>query len=229
MEYDLIHKIQKPGWGLSLSPVALIINAPSQEEAQEFYRQSIQQLAQSAAKLKRLAALIRYPECHRPYRIPAKMSYTTGDDRMSTTNIVLPTTNGRPNLADATRRQVFDFIEEQRESGKIIMVASQITDRCVDVQCVSRERGIFAYASQWHGYNFWELWRETIDQYFRLRQLLDSDGYISGYVYEILRIDGSKARYKKDYYLANNFLPGEPVRISVAERQDWELIRPAVG
>ncbi len=28
MEYDLIQKIQKPGWGLSLSPVALIINAP---------------------------------------------------------------------------------------------------------------------------------------------------------------------------------------------------------
>jgi hypothetical protein len=155
--------------------------------------------------------------------IPASTaSSTSGDESMS--NVILPTRDGRLHLVDATRRQVFDFIEEQREAGKIIMVASQVTDRCVDVQTVSRERGIFAYASQWHGYNFWELWRETIDQYFRLRQLLDSDGYIPGYVYEILRVDGSKARYKKDYFLANNFIPGEPVRISVAEPADWELI-----
>jgi hypothetical protein len=134
--------------------------------------------------------------------------------------------NGRPNLIDASRRQVLDFIIEQREAGKIVVVTSQITNRCVDVDLISPERGIFAYASQWHGLNFMELWRESLEQYFQLLSRLESDGYIPGFVYELLRIDGSKGRYIKDYYLANNFLRNEPVRISVSNTNDWELVRP---
>ena len=142
------------------------------------------------------------------------------------TNVITAMKNGRPNLIDASRRQVLDFIIEQREAGKIVVVTSQITNRCVDVDLISPERGIFAYASQWHGLNFMELWRESLEQYFQLLSRLESDGYIPGFVYELLRIDGSKGRYIKDYYLANNFLRNEPVRISVSNTNDWELVRP---
>jgi hypothetical protein len=159
---------------------------------------------------------------HRPLCIHASDS---GDANMS--NIITATKNGRPNLADANKRQVLEFILEQREAGKVVVVTSQITNRCVDIDLISPERGIFAYASQWHGMNFMELWRESMDQYFSLLGGLERDGYIPNFAYDLLRVDGSLGRYNKDYYLARNFLHNEPVRISVGNQNDWELVRPA--
>lgn len=92
-------------------------------------------------------------------------------------NIITATKNGRPNLADANKRQVLEFILEQREAGKVVVVTSQITNRCVDIDLISPERGIFAYASQWHGMNFMELWRESMNQYFSALQNLDNLGH----------------------------------------------------
>lgn len=139
--------------------------------------------------------------------------------------IITATRNGRPYLVDATRRQVLDFIEDQREAGKSVVVTSQLTNRCVDIVNIDRRRGLFAYSSQWHGINFMELWRESMSQYFEMLDRLSSDGLISGFTYELLRMDGSKGRYQKDYYLANNFLTNESVRISVSNPEDWELVR----
>jgi hypothetical protein len=142
-------------------------------------------------------------------------------------NIITATKNGRPNLVDANKRQVLDFILEQRDAGKIVVVTSQITNRCVDIDLISPSRGIFSYASQWYGMNFMELWRESMDQYFSLLSGLERDGYIPNFTYDLLRVDGSLGRYNKDYYLARNFLHNEPVRISVGGQNDWELVRPA--
>jgi hypothetical protein len=144
------------------------------------------------------------------------------------TNIITATKNGRPNLADANKRQVLEFILEQRDAGKIVVVTSQITNRCVDIDLINPSRGIFSYASQWHGMNFMELWRESMDQYFSLLGGLERDGYIPNFTYDLLRVDGSLGRYNKDYYLARNFLLNEPVRISVGNQNDWELVRPSV-
>jgi hypothetical protein len=142
-------------------------------------------------------------------------------------NVITATKNGRPNLVDANKRQVLDFILEQRDAGKIVVVTSQITNRCVDIDLISPSRGIFAYASQWYGMNFMELWRESMDQYFSLLGGLQRDGYIPNFTYDLLRVDGSLGRYAKDYYLAQNFLHNEPVRISVGNANDWELVRLA--
>ncbi|MFY7883465.1 MAG: hypothetical protein ACOVOV_01330 [Dolichospermum sp.] len=150
-------------------------------------------------------------------------------DMTNSTTIITATRNGQPHLVDATRRQVLEFIENQREAGKVVVVTSQITNRCIDIQNIDPSRGIFAHSSQWHGVNFLELWRESMPQFFDLLNRLDSDGIIEGFTYDLLRMDGSKGRYQKDYYLANNFLPGEPVRISVSNRDEWELIRPAIA
>jgi hypothetical protein len=149
----------------------------------------------------------------------------SGDADMS--NVITATKNGRPNLVDANKRQVLDFILEQRDAGKIVVVTSQITNRCVDIDLISPSRGIFAYASQWYGMNFMELWRESMDQYFSLLGGLQRDGYIPNFTYDLLRVDGSLGRYAKDYYLAQNFLHNEPVRISVGNANDWELVRLA--
>lgn len=182
---------------------------------------------------------IRHPECQRgefAFYIPATMAgkkntriCSMEDSSMSNVPTITSTNNGYPNLKDASRRTVLDFIEEQRDTGKVVVVTSQITNRCVDIQNIDKNRGILAFASQWHGTNFMELWRESLNDFFRLIDLLNSESVIPGYEYELLRVDSSKGKYCKDYYLANNFLPKEPVRISVSNKEDWELIRPAIA
>ncbi len=196
---------------------------PDLRSAKRLLSRKYGQLSQKCAEWGQDKVEVVWSAIHKPLLIHA--SSTSGEQQMS--NIITATKNGRPNLVDANRRQVLEFILEQREAGKVVVVTSQITNRCVDIDLISPERGIFAYASQWHGMNFMELWRESIDQYFSLLGGLERDGWIPGFSYDLLRVDGSMGRYTKDYYLARNFLHNEPVRISVGNHSDWELIRAA--
>lgn len=83
MDIELARLIQNPGWGLSLSKSALIIDAPSKTEARALIDAVADALAITASKLARQAALIRYPGCPRPYRLPALQAM---DDNSMTSN-----------------------------------------------------------------------------------------------------------------------------------------------
>ncbi len=132
---------------------------PDLREAKRLLNQKHGRLSQKCAEWGQDKVELVWSLLHRPLCIHASDS---GDANMS--NIITATKNGRPNLVDANKRQVLDFILEQRDAGKIVVVTSQITNRCVDIDLISPARGIFSYASQWHGMNFMELWRESMDQ-----------------------------------------------------------------
>jgi hypothetical protein len=215
---------QQSGWDIFPSTLTnrLIVCLPlSRKECRIFLIKHSWQLALSAARFGFSEARIYYNGGI--FNIPVSPYCNVQGEPEKI--MITATKNNRPNLVDATRRQVAEFIVEQREAEKIVIVTSQITNRCIDIDLISPERGIFRYASQWNGINFLELWRESLSQYEDLRTRLDSDGYIPGFVYNLLRVDGSLGQYQKDYYLANNFLSSEPVRISVANPKDWQLIR----
>lgn len=74
MELEVENQIKKPGWGFLLSSEALIVEAPSKADAQKFVRTTTGVLAIWASKFNRMATLVRYPGCNRPYRIPATMA-----------------------------------------------------------------------------------------------------------------------------------------------------------
>lgn len=67
----LSQQIQLPGWEVKLSPEALILDTPSKAEALNFLDTAADVISQSAFKLKRRSVLIRYPNCSKPYRLPA--------------------------------------------------------------------------------------------------------------------------------------------------------------
>lgn len=67
----LSQRIQLPGWDFKMSPDALILDTPSKTDALNFLDLAADAIAQSAFKLKRQYALIRYPDCSKPYRLPA--------------------------------------------------------------------------------------------------------------------------------------------------------------
>jgi len=67
----LSQQIQLPGWEIKLSPDALILDTPSKTEALSFLDSAAEVISQSAFKLKRHSVLVRYPNCSKPYRLPA--------------------------------------------------------------------------------------------------------------------------------------------------------------
>lgn len=245
---DLIKSLQDFYFDHKNRVLVLKVTTPTEAQALFSDKKAALPLAKSALKFLRYGfkgIAIKHADCKPDefaYFIPASMAARKSKTRRifnggesmpveEAGTVISALRNGRPDLRDATRRQVLDFLEDQREAGKIVVVTSNLTNRCLDITDMSPERGIFAYTSQWHGLNFLELWRESMDQYFHLINLLNSDGYIPGFVYDLLRIDGSKGRYCKDYYLARNLIPNEEVRISISDKANnsWELVRPALN
>lgn len=206
----------------------LIIDAPSEDDARDFIEKWIlaTQLLTESFGCDR--ALIRYPGDSRPFIIyPLNRRFNL---MKPTETIVKPIKNSRLHFVDATRSQVLQFIEEQREEGKLVIVSSQITSRIIDTSMIPIERGILKLPSQWNGFNSLELWRESMHQFQQLQNSLETDGYIPNFEYELLRVDGSKIRTAKDYYLARNYFGDgvEPVRISVGDFNNYEVIRQAM-
>ena len=73
MELNILlsQQIQLPGWDFKLSPDSLILDTPSKAEALRLLDTAAEIISQSAFKLKRQSVLIRYPDCLKPYRLPA--------------------------------------------------------------------------------------------------------------------------------------------------------------
>ena len=205
----------------------LIIDTPSKQEAKIFIKRWCLVTKAFTSNFQCDRALIRYPHCIQPFEILG--NYTPMNPTTST--IIQPLKNSRLHFVDATRSQVLQFIEEQRANGKLVIVSSQITNRIIDTSVIPAERGIFSLPSQWHGFNNLELWRESMHHFQQLQNALNTDGYIPDFEFELLRVDGSKIRTGKDYYLARNYFGNdiEPVRISVGEFANYEVIRPAIS
>ena len=139
------------------------------------------------------------------------------------------TTSIERSLKSSTYLNVLDFIKQKTDEGKLIEIASQLTNQCLHINnLLTPERGIWKPA-KFVGYNYSQAWDTTRtgqlnDDYHQLRNLLSRDGYIPDFEFRNRRVDGSIGRYQKTYYLIEDFL-GEPARLSVADPDAWELVR----
>lgn len=128
-----------------------------------------------------------------------------------------------PNLQDADYLRILDFIREKRGDDRIVVITSMISNICQHTNdLLSPERGVLQ-PYQWTGYNYLQAWRDSLDEYHRLIELLNQDGYVPQYQYKLRRPDNRLCGYETDYYLVPNYL-GEPVRIGVSKPEAWHLL-----
>lgn len=209
------------GCHLSISADSFNIEAPSRFAAYALRRCALE-LAISAKKLKRKRAIVSWPGCDRPYRIPTSIlnnhSIMTGPQPQNGTYFL-----------GADYLRVTDFVREKREEGRIVVITSMWNDVCLHTNdLLQPERGILQ-AHQWTGFNYRYLWRDSRDDYNQLIDRLIRDRYIPQYQYRLRRPDGSFARYETDYYLVENYL-NVPVRIGVSKVDAWQLLpEPSVS
>lgn len=128
-----------------------------------------------------------------------------------------------PSLQDADYLRVLDFIREKRADGRIVVITSMISNVCQHTNdLLVPERGVWK-PHQWAGYNYLNAWRDSLDEYSQLIELLNRDGHVPQYQYKLRRPDNRLCSYETDYYLVPNYL-GEPVRIGVSKPEAWQLL-----
>lgn len=132
-------------------------------------------------------------------------------------------TQNQPSLLDADYLRTLDFIREKRADGRIVVITSMVSNICQHTNdLLSPDRGVFQ-PYQWTGYNYLNAWRDSLDEYNQLIELLNRDGYVAQYEYKLRRPDNRLCGYETDYYLVPNYL-GEPVRIGVSKPEAWQLL-----
>ncbi|MFM6355696.1 MAG: hypothetical protein ACKPH7_22945, partial [Planktothrix sp.] len=123
---------------------------------------------------------------------------------------------------DDDYQRVTEFLLTHWHDGKSVCVVSQIDNRCLFQNDKLLPARAIIQPSEWIGQNYLWYWRDSMEDYNQLRELLNRDVYIPKFEYRLRRPDGSMARYLTDYYTANYL--GVPVRIGVSGLADWELI-----
>lgn len=203
------------GCHLSITTDSFNIEAPSHLAAYALRRYA-SELAVSAKKLKRKRAIISWPGCNRPYRIPTSI--------LNTHNTMTgPQPQNDTYFLGADYLRVTDFIREKREEGRIVVITSMWNDVCLHTNdLLQPERGILQ-SHQWTGFNYRYLWRDSRDDYNQLIDTLMRDHHIPQYQYRLRRPDGAFALYETDYYLVQDYL-NVPVRIGVSKVEAWQLL-----
>ncbi len=203
------------GCNLSITTDSFNIEAPSHLAAYALRRYA-SELAVSAKKLKRKRAIISWPGCDRPYRIPTSI--------LNTHNTMTgPQPQNDTYFLGADYLRVSDFIKEKREEGRIVVITSMWNDVCLHTNdLLQPERGILQ-PHQWTGFNYRYLWRDSRDEYNQLIDTLMRDHHIPQYQYRLRRPDGAFALYETDYYLVQDYL-NVPVRIGVSKVEAWQLL-----
>lgn len=203
------------GCHLSICSDSFKIEAPSRLAAYALRRYA-SDLAISAKKLQRKRAIISWPGCDRPYRIPT--SILNHHPTMTE-----PQPQNGTYFLGANYLRVTDFIKEKREQGLIVVITSMWNDVCLHTNDLLQPgRGVLQ-AHQWTGFNYRYLWRDSREDYNQLIDNLIRDKYIPHYQYRLRRPDGSFAAYETDYYLVEDYL-NVPVRIGVSKVEAWQLL-----
>lgn len=123
---------------------------------------------------------------------------------------------------DDDYQRVTEFLLSHWQDGKSVCVVSQLDNKCLFQNDKLLPARAIIQPSEWIGQNYLWYWRDSMEDYQQLRELLTRDAYIPQFEYRLRRPDGSFAKYLTDYYTANYL--GVPVRIGVSGLADWELI-----
>lgn len=131
-------------------------------------------------------------------------------------------------LFDANQLRLLEFIQDQLESNKNVLIASMQDDTILSAwgNFPSRRLG---------GLNAHELldsnrfsnrdaWAETMPMKERLYDLLESEGQINQYYHELVMPNNQRNGYSHDFYYLENY-HGVPVRVVVSQPEDYLVIR----
>jgi len=121
----------------------------------------------------------------------------------------------------ATYEKVLDFLGKEQSP---VCITSMLTDQCLMMNDKFSPERIIWTPSQYIGLNFKYSWRDSLDDYQRLKAALETDGFIPDFTYRQRRVDNSMAEYNKDFYLIEDFL-GVPARISISK--SWRCLAEA--
>jgi hypothetical protein len=217
--WPLLIPLLMPPTQLRLEHPGLFVTTKNSDIARKIYQQ-LDKLALLLLREGLQFVVIEFPQCRKAYHFELSDFFQVNERRiMSSGSSQL--------LLNADYQTICEKLKEWKDQGLLVVITSQISSRCLHVNdLMSTGRGTYFIPSQWIGVNFLDLWRDSMDDYRRLREFLDRDGHIPGFTYRLLRPDGSMGEYEKDYYLCNNYL-GEPVRISVAKPGKWRIVQPA--
>lgn len=222
----------------------LVINTPSEYAALRLVDQHTPDLALQAKLYGAAEAHIYYDGCKgRPFVIPVCMAPPTEDLDPD----LFPATEMTPVhnlLLGADYCRMHEFLMEQRQQGKIVIITSNTSDICYHTNDLLNQTRGKRKPHEWTGYCYLWSWRadrasRPIDginpQYERLKSLLERDGYVPSYEYELFRPDVKENRaldswvtYKTDYYLCNDYL-GDQVRIGVSHPDDYSVLEQPTG
>lgn len=230
---------------IRLTDTSIVIDAPSHEIA-NLLKCRTQWTAGWALRRRKLETLITYPNCSKPYCIPARMAMQNRDMHY-TGNISMDTI---VNLLGADYAKIHEFLMQQRTEGNIVIVTSNITRDAkgnpINTSNPKAGRDICHHTNdqllpsravwsphQFTGYNYRLSWRASRNdykrlnpQYDRLRELLQRDGQVLDYEYELFRPDGAHCSYSTSYFLCRNYL-GDEVRIGVSRPFDFRVLKLA--
>lgn len=124
---------------------------------------------------------------------------------------------------------VSKFLQRQAELKRVVQITNHNTNIA---QFASKEMpperlgGANPDPRILKGHNYLASWEGTgsLEQYLKMRSLIEADGYIPGYVHRLIRpSDGALVEYACDFHLVRDLL-GSPVRITSSDPKDFHVI-----
>lgn len=247
-----LQQVQQVGWEMSVGSTGFTFHTPSREHAKRFCHIYLIQLAAIARRFNFPHTLVFYPRCSKPYRILPSMYARNGLNQwigamMEEKRGKSMVNNSQIDLLGADYVRIHEFLIEQKQSGHIVVVTSNITrdelgnpistphpragrDICHHTSDLLLPSRAYWSARQFSGYNYRLSWRAGRDdyenlnpQYERLKETLARDGYVPNYEYTLYRPDGALCSYNTTYFLCRDYL-GDEVRVGVSKPNDWQLL-----
>lgn len=230
MAINLIEQAQQPGWNLKISKGTLTFEAPDEREANKLIDERLNELAYQAFALKARYIHVKSSGSDLVYRIPATLAayQCHTEEKDASFDNLDPLTKIRPlsprYLADASYREVLEFMANCYSSGLAVVVASLTSSMDVlHANSFLGQKRILMKPANLNKVNNPLLWRDSMHFYNRLVDLLEREGFVPNYYYEHYRTDNSRCGYEHDFYYIRDFL-GVPCRLAVSHADAFQVI-----
>jgi hypothetical protein len=131
-------------------------------------------------------------------------------------------------LRNADFEQVLEFMMRQKQLGRIVQLTDHNSNIChyVSKELTPERLGGADPQKVLKNHNYLESWEKTgsLEGYLKMRSLLEKDGYIPGYVHQLIRpSDGALGEYSSDFYLVRDLL-GRETRMTSSNPKDYHVI-----
>ncbi len=131
-------------------------------------------------------------------------------------------------LRNAEYEQLLLFMAQQKELGRIVTFMGHDSNvyHYVSAELTPQRLGGGAPQKVLKNKSSLESWAKTgsLEGYLNMRQYLERGGFISGYVYRLIRpTDGALVEYSSDFYLVDDLM-GQKQRICCSDPKDYRII-----